>query len=278
MIKKALTIAGFDGSGGAGLQADLKTFSALGCYGMTVLTALPVQNTMGVSSCYPIPLKVIEEQLESIFNDITPDVIKIGMLFSEEIILLVERFLTQNAVGIPIVIDPVMVAKSGHRLLQPEAIDALKNKLFKLAAIVTPNLDEAALICGSASIQTKEEMLSAGQVFLDLGAQAVLIKGGHLKDELCSDLLLTAEYSRWLEAKRIKTKNTHGTGCTLSAAIAANLAMNMGLIDSCSAAKKYITGALQSFQNEKIGKGNGPVNHFYNIWCTQSNSNSMEVI
>jgi len=265
MLRKALTIAGFDGSGGAGLQADIKTFSALGCYGMTVLTALPIQNTTGVSNCYPIPIKAVEEQLESIFSDITPDVIKIGMLFNQEIISLIAQFLAKHAKGIPIVIDPVMVAKSGDRLLQLDAIDALKRELFKQAAIVTPNLDEASVICGKI-ISTKEEMLSAGQVFLDLGAKAVLVKGGHLKHETCPDLLLTADLNHWLDTVRIETLNTHGTGCTLSAAIAAKLALGNNILDSCIEAKEYITGAIKSFQHEVIGKGHGPVNHFHAIW------------
>lgn len=265
MIKKALTIAGFDGSGGAGLQADLKTFSALGCYGMTVLTALPIQNTQGVSNCYSISIEAIEEQLESIFTDITPNAIKIGMLFNKEIIAVVVKILMKYAQNIPIVLDPVMVAKSGDRLLRIDAIEVLKQDLFKLANIITPNLDEASIICGN-NISNKEEMQHAGQLFLNLGAKAVLIKGGHLKSEISSDLLLSAKYNQWLETKRIETKNTHGTGCTLSAAIAANLAMDKNLLDSCIGAKEYVTRALESFQHETIGNGNGPVNHFYNIY------------
>ena len=265
MLKKALTIAGFDSSGGAGLQADLKTFSALGCYGMSVLTALPIQNTKGVSNCYSIPLKAIEEQLESIFDDIPPDVIKIGMLFNQEIILLVANFLKKYAQNIPIVIDPVMIAKSGDRLLQLDAIDALKKELFCLATIVTPNLDEASAIFGS-EIANPEAMLEAGKLFLDLGTQTVLVKGGHLIGDNCSDLLLTPAEHYWLTGKRINTINTHGTGCTLSAAIAAKLAFSNDIKTSCIEAKDYLTQALQSFQSEKIGHGHGPVNHFHAIW------------
>lgn len=266
MIKKALSIAGFDSSGGAGLQADLKTFSALGCYGMTVLTALPIQNTMGVSNLYTIPHQAIHEQLESIFADIIPDVIKIGMLFNQEIIKIVTYFLAKYAKDIPIAIDPVMVAKSGDRLLEINAIEALK-KLFKLATIVTPNLDEASVIYGE-TISTKENMLAAGKIFMQLGTKAVLVKGGHLENKICSDLLITKDESNWLDSLRIETKNTHGTGCTLSAAIAANLASGLDLKNSCIKAKDYITNALKSFQYEQIGKGHGPVNHFYNIWKT----------
>lgn len=265
MIIKALTIAGFDSSGGAGLQADLKTFSALGCYGMSVLTALPIQNTRGVSNCYSIPTMAVAEQLESIFADITPDAIKIGMLFNQEIITVVADILTKHAKDTPLVIDPVMVAKSGDRLLQADAIDALKHELFKLATLVTPNLDEAAVIYGK-EIKNQADMLAAGHKFLELGAHAVLVKGGHLDDDICSDLLLSNENSLWLDAKRIVTLNTHGTGCTISAAIAANLAHGNDLKSSCIAAKDYITKALQSFQHEKIGHGHGPVNHFHALW------------
>jgi hydroxymethylpyrimidine/phosphomethylpyrimidine kinase len=270
MVIKTLTIAGFDGSGGAGLQADLKTFSALGCYGMTVLTALAVQNTTGVRNCYSIPIKAIREQLESIFEDIPPDAIKLGMLFNEEIISLVATFLSLYAKDIPIVIDPVMVATSGDRLLELDAIDSLKNKLFKLATIITPNLDEASVIYGK-TISTRQEMAEAGAVFLDLGAQAVLVKGGHLKDNICSDLLLTPGKHYWLDGARIDTKNTHGTGCTLSAAITAKLAHGLDIKASCVEAKNYTTDAIKSFRNESIGKGHGPVNHFYNFWQPKPN-------
>lgn len=265
MIIKTLSIAGFDGSGGAGLQADLKTFSALGCYGMTVLTALPIQNTMGVSNCYTIPITAIEEQLKSIFEDIIPDAIKIGMVFNHEIVSLIAEFISIHAKNIPIIIDPVMVAKSGDLLLLPDAVELLKNKLFRLAAIVTPNLDEASVICGREIINQKD-MFDAGKLFLNLGAQSVLVKGGHLNDDICSDLLLTHDSHHWLSYPRIKTKNTHGTGCTLSAAITANLAHGLNIYESCTQAKDYISNAIKSFQNESIGNGNGPVNHFYNIW------------
>lgn len=316
MIKKALTIAGFDASGGAGIQADIKTFSALGCYGMTILTALPIQNTMGVTNCYEIPLKAIEEQLISIFSDITPDVIKIGMLFNAEIINLVATFLATNAKTIPIVLDPVMVAKSGDHLLQPDAVNVLKTKLFPLTTIITPNIDEANILC-NMKIQNEQDMLTAGQYMLSLGTQAVLVKGGHLNSDAqylshyaieptrntnlktealalndvnvlpmeslietptisaeekhfntnnCKDLLLSDSVEKWLVAPRIITKNTHGTGCTISAAIAANLAQGADLITSCTNAKDYITDAINSFKDEKIGHGHGPVNHFHQMW------------
>ncbi|AUR52949.1 bifunctional hydroxymethylpyrimidine kinase/phosphomethylpyrimidine kinase [Aquella oligotrophica] len=265
MLAKALTIAGFDASGGAGIQADLKTFSALGCYGMSVLTALPIQNTCGVSNCYSIPLTAIEEQLDSIFSDITPDVIKIGMLFNSEIVNLVAQYLKQNAKGIPVVVDPVMVAKSGDMLLLPEAVSTLKEKILPLATVVTPNTDEAEVLFGH-KINTQEAMLDAARQILETGVEAVFLKGGHMEGGMCQDLLFTEDKYQWFISRRIKSKNTHGTGCTLSAAIASGLARGDSLVTSCSNAKEYITQAILSFQYEAIGKGHGPVNHFHAIW------------
>lgn len=265
MLAKALTIAGFDASGGAGIQADLKTFSALGCYGMSVLTALPIQNTCGVSNCYSIPLNAIEEQLDSVFSDITPDVIKIGMLFNSEIVNLVAHYLKQNAKGIHIVVDPVMVAKSGDMLLLPEAVSTLKEKILPLATVVTPNIDEAEVFVGH-KINTQAAMLEAARQILETGVEAVFLKGGHMEGDMCQDLLFTEDKYQWFISKRIKSKNTHGTGCTLSAAIASGLAQGDSLITSCTNAKEYITQAILSFQYEEIGKGHGPVNHFHAIW------------
>ncbi|TXI91961.1 MAG: bifunctional hydroxymethylpyrimidine kinase/phosphomethylpyrimidine kinase [Neisseriales bacterium] len=265
MLAKALTIAGFDASGGAGIQADLKTFSALGCYGMSVLTALPIQNTCGVSNCYSIPLTAIEEQLDSIFSDITPDVIKIGMLFNSEIVNLVAQYLKQNVKGIPVVVDPVMVAKSGDMLLLSEAVNTLKEKILPLATVVTPNIDEAEVLVGH-KINTQAAMLDAAREILETGVEAVFLKGGHMEGDMCQDLLFTEDKYQWFISKRIKSKNTHGTGCTLSAAIASGLAQGDSLITSCSNAKEYITQAILSFQYEEIGKGHGPVNHFHAIW------------
>lgn len=265
MIKKALTIAGFDASGGAGIQADLKTFSAFGVYGMSILTALPIQNTCGVTNCYEIPLKAIEEQLESIFSDIIPDVIKIGMLFNSDIVNLVANYLNINAHNIPIVIDPVMVAKSGDSLLKPEAVKSLKENLFPLATIVTPNIDETNMICNT-QINTETDIINSANYILSLGPKAVLIKGGHLIGNECKDLLVTNKFKHWIASPRINTKNTHGTGCTISAAIAANLALGLEINDSFINAKNYITGAIDGFKDETIGYGNGPVNHFFNMW------------
>jgi len=265
MVRKALSIAGFDGSGGAGLQADLKTFSAFGCYGMTVLTALPVQNTQGVRNCYPIPLKAVEEQLSAIFDDIRPDVIKVGMLFNSDVINYVADFLAKYAYDIPIVLDPVMVAKSGDDLLDPPAVSTLIEKILPLVTIVTPNYYEAEKLA-LQSINSCQDICTAARRILQHGAKAVLLKGGHSLDNDCDDLLLYDDKEEWLKSKRIDTINNHGTGCTLSAAIASGLGLGLSIPDSCKLAKRYISMALASFENEKIGKGHGPVNHFYHLW------------
>ncbi|MCX7117470.1 MAG: bifunctional hydroxymethylpyrimidine kinase/phosphomethylpyrimidine kinase [Legionellales bacterium] len=259
MWHKCLSIAGFDGSGGAGIQADLKTFSALGCYGMTVLTALPIQNTQGVRRCYELPLPSILDQLEAIFDDITPDSIKIGMLFQREIVEMVALVLKERAQGIPIVLDPVMVAKSGDDLLLPDAIVALIQHLIPMATLITPNLAEAATL---TKIST--DMPHLAHRLLELGANAVLLKGGHAEGSESNDLFVTqTESPIWLKSPRIKTHNTHGTGCTLSAAIAANLAKGFSLFDACSHAKTYLFGAILAAQHISVGQGHGPVDHLY---------------
>lgn len=266
MLYKTLSIAGFDGSGGAGIQADLKTFSALGCYGMTVLTALPVQNTCGVRSCHALPAELIEEQLLAIFDDITPDAIKIGMLFNQEIIETVTRFLKENAHGIPIVLDPVTVAKSGDALLLPEAVNTLKKELIPLATLITPNLPEAFTLT-DIPCTTEQDMPLVAREVLKLNPYAVLLKGGHLSGAEADDLYVDQQGNEeWFQSKRIESKNTHGTGCTLSAAITSLLAHQYTLIEACAMAKAYLTQALAAAKEQTIGKGNGPVHHFYNLW------------
>lgn len=277
MTHVCLSIAGFDGSGGAGIQADLKTFSALGCYGMNVLTALPVQNTCGVRRCYDIPLSCIQEQLEAIFDDIPPQAIKIGMLFSEPIITLVANFLRQYANRIPIVLDPVMVAKSSHALLQPDAISALKAELIPISTIITPNLPEGYALMDEKSplplqchTQQKEQSLQKklGIKLLTLGANAVLLKGGHASGCTADDLFIAQnEPSVLLSTERIDSKNTHGTGCTLSAAITAFLAQGKSLLVACEAAKQYLFKAIVASKDQCLGKGHGPVHHFHHWWA-----------
>jgi len=262
MRYKCLTIAGFDSSGGAGIQADLKTFSALGCYGMSVLTALPVQNTQGVKSCFEISIDAIRAQLETIFEDIVPDSIKIGMLFSKDIILCVYEFLKAHARNIPVIVDPVMLAKSGDALLLPEAITALKTHIIPHATLITPNLPEAYTLVG----QQNNKRLLAEKV-LALGAETVLIKGGHDRGAQANDLYLDKQNNCLnLSMPSIDTKNTHGTGCTLSAAICAFTGRGYPLPIACKKAKVYLYEAIKAAQYQSVGKGQGPVHHFYQWW------------
>lgn len=262
----ALSIAGFDGSGGAGLQADLKTFSALGCYGMTVVTAITIQNTCGVHGCYNVPLNCIAEQLDAIFVDIPPKVIKIGMLLNAEIVQLVADYLKNHAQHIPVVLDPVMVSKSGDILLEPSAIDALKKYLLPLVDIVTPNIPEASTLLGVA-LHSSEQLQLAASTLLKTGVKGVLLKGGHAGGEDSGDYFISANgQSRWFISERVRSKNTHGTGCTLSAAIAANLAQGYSVEQSCERAKQYIFDAILAASRDSVGQGNGPVHHFHALW------------
>ena len=261
---RALSIAGFDGSGGAGIQADIKTFSALGCYAMSVLTALPVQNTTGVKKIYALPLSCIEEQCEAIFEDIGVDIVKIGMLFNSDIIEIVSKVLKKYKPK-SVVVDPVMVAKSGDALLQAEAIDALVEKIFPLSTIITPNIPEASAILGE-EINSDSDMLDVAIKLSKLGPKSVIVKGGHSKSNFCRDLLYYDDNKYRFDAERIDTKNTHGTGCTFSAAIGVFLGYEYSIPESVKRAKTYITNALNAYKDQKIGKGHGPVHHFYNSW------------
>jgi hydroxymethylpyrimidine/phosphomethylpyrimidine kinase len=263
-----LTIAGFDNSGGAGMQADLKTFAAFGCYGTCVLTALPVQNTYEVKSCYTLPITCLEEQLEIVFNDIPPHSIKIGMLFNAEIIQTIAAFLRRRAQGIPIILDPVMVSKSQARLLQIDAITAFKEQLLPLADLLTPNLPESHELVGDS-----EDMVELCHEILALGAKAVLLKGGHQNDISSSDdLYMDREGKKfWMTSPRIDSKNTHGTGCTLSSAITACLALGQDMETACRTAKRYLYNAMLHSKNYSVGHGNGPVHHFYHVWPTIQN-------
>lgn len=266
MEYKALTIAGFDGSGGAGIQADLKTFSALGCYGTSVLTALPIQNTEGVRNIYDLPLACIEEQIICILEDIKIDAVKIGMLHSPQIINSVATILATSEVK-HIVVDPVMVAKSSHRLLQHDAIIALKTQLLPLATIITPNIPEAQELLGY-KILDKSTIEKAAKDLLKLGCKSVLLKGGHLtsKSETVDDFFISHGYQEWFSGQRIYTRNTHGTGCTLSSAIAALLAQDTPLVEAVSIAKLYIGKAIEHGAKYQVGKGRGPVHHFFHYW------------
>ncbi|MED4074343.1 bifunctional hydroxymethylpyrimidine kinase/phosphomethylpyrimidine kinase [Priestia endophytica] len=260
-MKTSLTIAGSDSSGGAGIQADLKTFSALGTYGMSVITAVTAQNTRGVLSVQDISPNIIEDQLDAIFTDIKVDSVKIGMLSTVETIKVVAKKLKEYNAS-HVVLDPVMISKSGYDLLHPEAVEALKEELLPLASVVTPNVPEACKLTG-AEIKTIEEMEDAARLLIKEGPSAILMKGGHLEEEP-TDILFDGEAFTHFYGKRIQTKNTHGTGCTLSAAISAGLARGLVLEDAVKQAKEYITGAIKNSLN--IGSGHGPTHHFYDLY------------
>ena len=257
---RVLSIAGSDSGGGAGIQADLKTFSALGCFGMTAITALTAQNTCGVRSIHPIPPAMLRDQIDAVVEDIGVDAVKVGMLHSPEIVHTVAQAIDRHAL-VHVVFDPVMVATSGAVLIDNTAVDVLVRELFPRVTLITPNLDEAALLVGRA-LASEHDMEAAAADLLRMGAHAVLLKGGHLAGDTVSDLYLDAKGARlWMRAPRIRSANTHGTGCTLSSAIAAYLAVGESLIDSVQSARTYIRGALQSGSQVRTGQGGGPLNH-----------------
>lgn len=259
---RALTIAGSDSCGGAGIQADLKSFSANGVYGMSVITAVTAQNTMGVFGVQDINPEMIESQIDAIFEDIRVDAIKIGMVSQIESIKAISKGLKKVENLPAVVLDPVMISKSGFNLLSKDAKETLVKELFSLATLVTPNLPEAEDILG-IEIKTLEDMKQAALKLKELGPKYVLVKGGHLDGE-ATDLLFDGKEFIILQQERINTKNTHGTGCTLSSAIAANLAKGMSIEKAVKAGKAYITCAIEhSFE---LGKGVGPTNHFYELY------------
>lgn len=259
-MKTALTIAGSDSSGGAGIQADLKTFAANGVYGMSVITSVTAQNTLGVTDIFDVSPENISAQLDAVFTDIFPDSVKIGMVSSEGIIEIIADKLKQYDAK-NIVLDTVMVSTSGYRLLREDAIIALTERLFPLADVITPNIPEAEILCGF-EIGNKTDMLTAAEAIYNRFSVPVLLKGGHLTKS-GSDLLFTGA-PEWFETAKINNPNTHGTGCTLSSAIAANLALGKTLSKSVQAAKDYVIGALRYDLN--LGGGSGPLNHMYKIF------------
>lgn len=257
---RVLSIAGSDSGGGAGIQADLKTFAALGCYGMTAITALTAQNTQGVRAIHGVPPAMLRDQIDAVVEDIGVDAVKIGMLHAPEIVLAVAEAIDRHALE-KIVLDPVMVATSGAVLIDNPAIDVLVRELFPRAVLVTPNLDEAALLVGRP-LNNADDMEAAAHELLGQGARAVLLKGGHLPGDTVMDLLLTASGERhWMHAPRIHSANTHGTGCTLSSAIAAGLALGQPLLEAVEMARAYVRAALLAGANVKTGAGSGPLNH-----------------
>ena len=262
----ALTIAGSDSGGGAGIQADLKTFSALGAYGASVITALTAQNTCTVSAIHEVPPSFVTEQLLCVLSDLDVTAIKIGMLSSPVIIAAVADVLQENQ-QIPVVLDPVMVAKSGDSLLSDDALDALKERLCPLATVITPNLPEAAKLLSVDEAGNEQDVREQAQQLIDSGIAAVLMKGGHLKGNRSDDILITEQNTTEFPHPRIDTKNTHGTGCTLSSAIAAGLAKGNDLQSAVSVAESYVHNAILASDELCIGKGHGPVHHFHALWA-----------
>ena len=262
---RVLSIAGSDSGGGAGIQADLKTCAALGCYGMTAITAITVQNTLGVTGIHGIPLNTVRDQIDAVVSDIGVDAVKIGMLATPEVVSVVADAIRRHQLT-NVVLDPVMVATSGDRLIVPETAQALVSELFPLATVITPNLDEAALLLGR-SIDGIPALDAAVADLLALGAPSVLLKGGHLNGDAVMDVLglqgqTAGDYLR-LQSQRIVTHNGHGTGCTLSSAIASFLAQGLPLAQAVTEARRYILGAIEAGADVYTGHGHGPLNHGY---------------
>lgn len=260
-----LTIAGSDSSGGAGIQADLKTFSALGAYGASVITALTAQNTQGVTAIHTPPASFVTAQMDAVFQDLTVDAVKLGMLGNAEVVRAVAAGLRQYKPRF-VVLDTVMISKSGHALLQPDAVAALRDELLPLADLITPNLPEAAALLGVEPATDEREMEQQAQALRALGARHVLVKGGHLASDLSPDWLVSATGVERFTAPRIAVHNTHGTGCTLSAALAALRPRRNDWSDTVRDAKAYLNGALAASDTLHIGHGVGPVHHFHAVW------------
>jgi hydroxymethylpyrimidine/phosphomethylpyrimidine kinase len=265
MTPIAVTIAGSDSGGGAGVQADLKTFSALGVYGASVIAALTAQNTKGVTAIHQVPPAFLAAQMDAVFSDLAVGAVKIGMLGNVAAILAVAAGLERHN-QTNVVLDPVMAATSGHRLLAADAIDALRTELLPRARVITPNLPEAAALLDAPQAADENEMLAQADRLIALGANAVLMKGGHAGGPESTDLLVTATASIRVIGARVATRNTHGTGCTLSAAIAAGLARARGLTEAVRDAKEYVNAAIGGADRLSIGNGPGPVHHFFRWW------------
>lgn len=264
-IPNLLTIAGSDSSGGAGIQADLKTFAALGAYGASVITALTAQNTRGVVALQVPDAGFVTAQLDAVFGDLRIDAVKIGMLANAAVVRAVAQALQRYRPRV-VILDTVMLAKSGHALLAPEAVAALRDELLPLAQLLTPNLPEAAALLGEAEVHDEAGMLRQGLALRELGAAAVLMKGGHLGGPHSPDWLIEAGGTSRLGAERIATTHTHGTGCTLSAAIAALAPQRETLAAAVNDAKSYLTEALRHSERLTVGQGIGPLHHFHRWW------------
>ena len=256
-----LTIAGSDSGGGAGIQADIKAISAMGCYAASAITAITVQNTLGVQAVHPVPLDILRGQIDAVLSDIGADAVKIGMLHSSEVVILVAEMIEKYGIT-NVVLDPVMVSTSGHRLIEEDAVEVIKSRLLPLARVITPNVPEAEILAG-CKIAGEDEFEAIARRLSDNGNVSVLMKAGHLSGDSLVDYFYNAEDDTItrLQSKRVQTKNTHGTGCTLSSAFAAALAKGEGLTMAATSAKSYIEQAIISGAEYEIGKGHGPVNH-----------------
>lgn len=257
---RLLTIAGSDSGGGAGIQADLKTFAALGCFGMSAITAITAQNTLGVTAIHGLPPEMVGAQIDAVFEDIGVDAVKIGMLHAPDLVRMVAARL-RHWQPRTIILDPVMVATSGARLIEPDTIAVLIQELFPLASLVTPNLDELVLLQGGAPISTVDEMEAAAHSLLGKGCNAVLAKGGHLSGAVLTDLYVTANTTIRMDAARVESHNLHGTGCTLSSAIAAFCGLGLPLEEAIVQARAFITRAIADGADVTTGMGHGPLNH-----------------
>ena len=260
-VPKAMTIAGSDSGGGAGIQADLKTFAALGVYGTVTLTAITAQNTVGVSGVHEIPTDMIVAQMDAVMSDIGADAVKTGMLSSQEIVEVVAAQVAKHGIR-SLVVDPVMVAKSGDALLRDDAVNAVCTKLVPLAAVVTPNIPEAEALTGT-TIESDDDVREAARRIVSMGARTVVVKGGH-REGPAADVLYDGSEFQVFTAPRIDTVNTHGTGCTFASAIAAGLAQGKSVEEAVGQAKEYVTEAIRT--SFPIGQGHGPLNHFYELW------------
>ena len=259
---RCLTIAGSDSGGGAGIQADLKTFAANGVYGTSAITAVTAQNTTGVQDVLEMPINLIENQIDSVLSDIGADAVKTGMLSSSEIISIVVEKLSQYEIK-NLVVDPVMVAKGGDKLLQDEAISALKNELIPIALVVTPNGPEATAITGVDVVDIDSAKVAAVRL-VEMGSKSAVVKGGHIDEGPATDVLYDGSSFHLFSTRRVETPNTHGTGCTFASAVAAGVAKEMSIRDSVSQAKAFVTGAIRG--DLTIGNGHGPLNHFHEYW------------
>jgi hydroxymethylpyrimidine/phosphomethylpyrimidine kinase len=265
MIPNVLSIAGSDPSGGAGIQADIKAISANGAFAMAAITALTAQNTQGVTGIHLVPPDFVQSQIAAVFADIRVDAVKIGMIANAAIAAAVAQALKGHN-DIPIVLDPVMIAKGGAALLQPDAVDTLRDALLPMATLLTPNLPEAAHLLGIDTAGTRDGMATQGAALCALGAQAVLMKGGHLDGTDSPDCLVTAQGVTWFDAPRTRTANTHGTGCTLSSALAAQLAKGQTPAVATAAAKSYVATAIANADTLSVGTGHGPTHHFATLY------------